>query len=80
VEKLEKTAAGFNNHGLVYPLDVVELLRRQHAAYVRMVLVARLRARKAAVASVLARKTPDWQDAKIEVLNDLLTALARYKR
>ena len=37
VEKLDKTAAGFNNHGLVYPLDVVSLLRRQHAAYVRLV-------------------------------------------
>ena len=38
VEKLDKTAAGLvNNHGLVYPLDVVSLLRRQHAAYVRLV-------------------------------------------
>jgi len=37
VEKMDKTAAGFNNHGLVYPLDAVSLLRRQHAAYVRLV-------------------------------------------
>jgi len=60
--------------------EIVQLLLRQHAAYVRMIHRLRLHARKAAFATVLAKKRPDWHDAKIEVLDDLLDAFARYKK
>ena len=58
-------------------VHAASLLRKQHRAVVRLVHQLRLRARKAAFATVLAKKRPDWHDAKIEVLDDLLTALAR---
>lgn len=52
------------------------LLRRQHRAVVRIVQQLRLRARNAAFASLRANTCPEWHAAKIEVLNDLLAALA----
>jgi len=57
--------------------EVVALLRKEHRAVVRLVHRLRLRARKSAFATVLAKKRPDWYDAKIEVLDDLLAAMQR---
>jgi hypothetical protein len=64
-----------------HPRDIaVTLLRREHRAVVRLIHQLRLRARKAAFDMVLANKCPEWHDAKIEVLDDLLAALARRAR
>ena len=52
------------------------LFRAEHRAVVRIVQQLRLRARNAAFASVRANTCPEWDAAKIEVLNDLLDALA----
>ena len=53
------------------------LLRQEHRAVVRQIHRLRLQARKTAFAAVLAKKRPDWHDAKIEVLDDLLAILAK---
>jgi hypothetical protein len=66
--------------GTVWTKETAALLRHQHRAYVRLVLALRLRARKAAFATVLAKKRPDWHDAKIEGFDDALAALTRYAK
>jgi len=68
VEKLDKTAAGFiNNHGLVYPLDVVSLLRRQHRAYVRI------------VKRIVGFGIPEFEGNTIS-RREVLAAFARYRK
>jgi hypothetical protein len=75
-EKIVNEFAGPRGQGLTR-WEAMDLLRAEHRAVVRLMHQFRLRARKAAFATVRANKCPEWHDAKIEVLNDILAALGR---
>ena len=73
----KKVFAAYRAEGWVDETLMDVILARERRAVVRLVHRLRLRARKSAFATVLAKKRPDWYDAKIEVLDDLLAAMQR---